>query len=393
MSIDIAEIQSYLRSEGFDAWLLYDFQGLNPIAQKMLPTRGIITRRWFLLIPREGEPVMLAHKIEEVAFKGIPYELRTYSGWAALEEKLKSLLVGIRKAAMEYSPRNAIPYVSRVDAGTLELVRGLGVEVCSSANLVQHFQCRWTPEQLASHKTAASFLVGLQEEMFNLVAGEIGSGRRISEYDVQQEILRRYGEAGMVSDHMPIVAIGANSALPHYEPSAEDHKEIREGELLLIDIFCRQAGEATIQADITWTAYVGRGPVPEEMLKVFSVVTAARDRGVEFISERFAAGREVHGWGVDDAVRGVITKAGFGPHFTHRTGHSLGVAVHGDGVNIDNLETKDERILEPGLGFTIEPGIYFEGEFGVRSEIDCYIGGAGVEVTTLPLQRELKALL
>lgn len=393
MNLDVAEIQKYLDSEGLDGWLLYDFQGLNPIAEKLSPAEGIVTRRIFMLIPRRGRPVILASKIEESAFQTDWAELRTYTGWKSLESELKALLNGLSLVAMEYSPGNAIPYVSRVDAGTLEMVRGIGVDVCSSANLVQHFQCRWSPEQLASHRVAAKFLTELVQEMFALVAGRISKGEGITEYEVQEEILRRYAEAGMVYDHPPIVAAAGNSALPHYEPTAEHHSAIREGDLLLLDIFCRQEGEATITSDITWTAYVGKGPVPDRMLEVFSVVTSARDRGVELVNERMAAGEPVQGREVDAAVRGVIEAAGYGKFFTHRTGHSLGTAVHGNGGNIDNLETRDERILEPGLGFTVEPGIYLEGEFGIRSEIDCYVSEERLEVTTQPVQTELKPLL
>ena len=392
MEVSIKEVQEFLKSEGLHGWLLYDFQGLNPIAQRLSPAKGIVTRRWFLLVPRQGRPVALAHKIEEVAFQGGWYELRTYSGWKALEAELKRLLAGSGALAMEYSPGNAIPYISRVDAGTLEMVRAAGVEVRSSANLVQHFQCRWSEEQLASHREAAKFLINLVPEMFGLVATKVSQGSKISEYEVQQEILGRYKEAGMVYEHPPIVAAGPTSALPHYEPTAEDHRAINKGDLLLLDIFCRKDGEETISADITWTAYVGKEPVPEKMLEIFRVVTAARDRAVEFVRQKLESGKTVAGWEVDDAVRKVITDAGYGKFFTHRTGHSLGTAVHGNGVNIDNFETKDERILEPGLGFTVEPGIYLEGEFGIRSEIDCYIGQDGIEVTTLPLQTELKPL-
>ncbi len=393
MELNVEAVQGYLRKEGLDGWLLYDFQGLNPIAQRVAPFGGIVTRRWFLLVPASGRPVLLAHKIEEGNVAAGRAELRTYSGWRELEGELRKLLGGLSSVAMEYSPGNAIPYVSRVDAGTLELVRSTGVEVASSANLVQHFQARWTPEGLASHREAAAFLVGLVAEMFELAAGAVVRGESLSEYDLQREILRRFAGAGMVYEHPPIVAVGPNAANPHYEPTAETHLPIREGDLLLLDIFCRREGADTVQADITWTAYVGRPPVPPRMLEVFAVVVAARDRGVELIGERLAAGDQVSGWEVDDAVREVIVGAGYGEYFTHRTGHSLGTEVHGNGANIDNLETRDERVLEPGLGFTIEPGVYLPGEFGIRSEIDCYIGEGGLEVTTLPLQRELRPLL
>lgn len=393
MKLNINEVQKYLAATEFDGWLLYDFQGLNTIAEPYCPCSGIVSRRWFVLIPKQGRPVALVHAIEESSYSADWAEKRTYSGWKSLEDELKRMLEGISVVAMEYSPGNAIPYVSRVDGGTIEMVRAAGVEVRSSANLIQHFQARWTKDGLASHRAAAEFLTLLASDMFEYAAAAVSSGQEITEYAVQQEILRRFESAGMVYEHAPIVAVGPNAAKPHYEPTAEAHLPIKQGDLLLLDIFCRQRGEETISADITWTAYVGPRPVPTRMLEIFSIVTAARDRGVEFINERISSGQPIHGWEVDDAVRAVIRDAGYGEFFTHRTGHSIGVAVHGNGVNIDNFETKDERLLEPGLGFTIEPGIYLPGEFGIRSEIDCYMSESGVEITTVPFQKELSALL
>ena len=389
----IEAIQARLADEGLDGWLIYDFRELNPVAQEFAPYSGIATRRWFLYIPSKGRPVALVHKIEEGGYHADYAEKRTYSGWKAMEEELGRMLGGQGRIAMEYSPRNAVPYVSFVDAGTLEMVRGFGPEVVSSANLVQHFQARWTPEGLASHHAAANLLVNLQREMFEMVAKELSAGRSITEYDVQSEIVSRMERGGMKREHDPIVGAGPNSALPHYEPSKELFRGIFEGDILLLDIFCAQQGEGTVHADITWTAYMGSGPVPQKMQEVFNVVTGGRDAGVELINKRFEAGDPVSGWEVDDAVRGVIMKAGYGDYFTHRTGHSLGLQIHYNGVNIDNFETKDTRMLEPGLGFTIEPGVYLEGEFGIRSEIDCYIGENGLEITTLPLQTELPAML
>ncbi len=394
MQEKIKAIQARLASEGLDGWLLYDFRGSNPFIAQFALFKGILTRRIYLLIPREGKPVVLGHKIEEGGFAADWAELRTYSGWEAMEEELKRMLAGRSAVAMEYSPGNAVPYVAFVDGGTLEMIRSLGVEVLSSANMVQHFSARWSPAGLASHREAANLLVGLQREMFELAAGELSAGREINEFELQQEILKRFSEAGMEWEHAPIVGSGPRAAMPHYEPSVEEHYPIERGEILLLDIFCRKVGgEDTITSDITWTAFMGEPPVPKEILEVFQVVIAARDRGVEFIQENLSAGRPLSGAQVDDQVRAVIENAGYGRFFTHRTGHSLGHRVHSDGVNIDNLETRDERLLEPGLGFTIEPGIYLEGRFGVRSEINCYITEGGLEVTTLPLQTELPAML
>jgi Xaa-Pro dipeptidase len=393
MSQDIGAIQQYLAGEDLDGWLMYDFRGLNPIAVELAPFEGIVTRRWFLMIPREGRPVLLAHRIEESTITENWPEVRLYSSWRELEEQVGALLNGRKRVAMEYSPENAIPYVSRVDAGTIEMVRKTGVEIVSSANLVQHFQARWDAAGLASHRKAADFLIKLVQEMFTFVGAAVSEGRAINEYEVQEEILRRFDTGGMVWEEEPIVAIGPNSAKPHYAPTSEIHSPITEGQLLLLDIFCRAEGDRTISGDITWTAFVGAGPVPERIQEIFNIVAAARDAGVAYIHAQFAAGKPIYGWQVDDAVRGVIEKAGYGKYFTHRTGHSLHTRIHGNGVNIDNLETKDERILEPGVGFTIEPGIYLPDEFGIRSEINCHISEKGLEVTTLPLQTEVKPLL
>jgi Xaa-Pro aminopeptidase len=359
----------------------------------MGPFQGIVSRRWFMLIPQEGEPVLLAHKIEEANIVGDWMVKELYSNWKALDDKLAGLLKDMKTVAMEYSPENAIPYVSKVDAGTVEKIRSFDVEVVSSANMVQAFQALWSDEDIKTHKVAANYLINLMQEMFEYVAVNVSAGNEITEYQVQQEILRRFGEMGMRWEHEPIVAVNENAASPHYGPTEEENSVIKEGDLLLMDIFCGMNQEDSIQADITWTGYVGKDPVPEKMKEVFSTVAAARDAGVALIEKEFAAGNEVAGWQVDDAVRKVIEDAGYGEYFTHRTGHSLGVRLHSNGVNIDNFETRDERLLVPGVGFTIEPGIYLTGEFGVRSEIDCYITEDGLQVSTLPLQTELKALL
>lgn len=393
MKIDITQIQDYLNKEALDGWLLYDFRGSNDIAMHMAPFHGIVSRRWFLYIPQTGKPILLAHRIEEANIVGDWMEKRLYGGWKELDERLRELLPSNARIAMEYSPENAIPYVSKVDAGTIEKVRSFGVEIVSSANLVQQFQALWSDEDIKSHKVAANYLINLMQDMFTYVAEHISAGKSLNEYQVQQEILRRFGEMGMRWEHEPIVAVNHNAASPHYGPTEDDHTQIKEGDLLLLDIFCGQSNEDSVQADITWTAYVGKDPVPAKMQEVFKIVAAARDAGVALINKEWAAGNNVAGWQVDDAVRNVIEEAGYGEYFTHRTGHSLGRLLHYNGVNIDNFETKDERLLVPGVGFTIEPGIYLPGEFGIRSEIDCYMTESGLVVSTLPLQTELKGIL
>jgi len=394
MDLNIADVQAYLQQEGLDAWLLYDFRGSNSIALDVGPFQGIVSRRWYLLIPAQGQPVLLAHKIEEANIVGNWMERRFYNTWKSLDEALGLLLKGCRKVAMEYSPMNAIPYVSKVDAGTLEQIRSYDVEVVSSANLVQQFQALWTAEDLRSHKVAANFLINLMQEMFTYVADHLRDGKEINEYQVQQEIVKRFEANDMRMEHEPIVAVNEHAASPHYGPTADEHSPIREGDLLLMDIFCGERHESSTQGDITWTGYMGAGPVPEKMQEVFQTVAAARDAGVALIEKEFAAGNPVAGWQVDDACRAVIEKAGYGEYFTHRTGHNLGVLLHYNGVHMDNFETRDERLLVPGIGFTIEPGIYLPGDFGIRSEINCYISEENkLVVTTLPLQTELKAWL
>lgn len=389
----INEIQEYLAAHELDGWLLYDFRGSNDIAASMGPFQGIVSRRWFMLIPRNGTPTLLAHQIEESNIVGNWMEREFYGDWRVLDEKLKGLLADKNTIAMEYSPGNAIPYVSKVDAGTYEKISSFGVNIVSSANLVQQFQALWSEEDLKTHKVAANYLIKLMHDMFDFVAENIRAGNEIDEYQIQQDILRRFGEMGMRWEHEPIVAVNEHAASPHYGPTEEEHSLIKEGDLLLMDIFCGMNNENSIQGDITWTGYVGRDPVPAKMQEVFKVVAAARDAGVEYIEKEFSAGNDIPGWKVDDAVREVIVKAGYGKYFTHRTGHSLGRELHSNGAHIDNFESKDERLLVPGVGFTIEPGIYLPGEFGIRSEINCYMSEDGLIVTTLPLQTELKAIL
>lgn len=393
MKLDVAAIQEYLKNDDLDGWLIYDFHGMNPVAQKLSPFHGLVSRRWYMLIPREGQPVLLAHAVEASLIDADWLETRLYSSWQMLESELGKLLANVKNIAMEYSPNCAIPYISRIDAGTLELVRSYGVNVVSSANLVQHFQARWSEEEFSSHKIAANILVNTIQDAWKYTAKCINEGRELNERMLQEYIVNKFHDVGLIVDEEPIVSVNEHAAQPHYAPTKDIHSPIKEGDLLLLDIFARQNGENSISADITWTCYVGKGEPPAKMQEVFRVVAAARDAGVDFINERLWACEQVMGWEVDEAVRKVILDAGYGEYVLHRTGHSLGKEIHSNGVNMDNFESKDERILEPGLGFTIEPGIYIPGEFGIRSEINCYIGDKGLVVTTLPLQAELTSIL
>ena len=350
------------------------------------------TRRWYLFIPSRGEAVALLHQIEKENYPELDVPKMTYVGWHDMEAKLSQLLKGSRVVAMEYSPRSSIPYVSKVDAGMLELIKEMGVEVVSSANLVQYFEARWDHNLYQTHKYAAGELMKIKDETFDMVAQKLTKGEELSEYSVQQWVMDCYRRHGLVTTEAPIVAVNANAANPHYNPTKEIHQPIKKGDLLLLDIWARQDMAKSAYADITWMAYAGE-EVPQKYNELFAVVKGARDKAVEFIKEKVKQGEKVYGWQVDDVTRGFIKSKGYADYFFHRTGHSLGLNdVHGNGVNMDNLETKDERELIPGVGFTIEPGVYLP-EFGVRSEIDVFMGKEGVEVTTAPPQEAIIPLL
>lgn len=390
IAFDVKEVQGVLRQQNIDAWLIYDFRGLNAIVRELFHLEGhLITRRWFFCIPQSGEPILLAHRIEEKNFPPLPGEMRFYAGLQELEAQLARLLKGSKRVAMEYSPRCAIPTVSYVDAGMYEMVSGLVPEIISSANLVQYFTCRWSDEQLASHKEAAAVLHRTQQAAFEMIQRELSAGKRISEYDVQQLIVRDLTSAGLTAAAEPIVAVNANASNPHYAPSASRSSEIRKNDVILIDLWAKKTTPRAVYADITWMGYAGTTP-PEKVQHVYNTAVAARDAGVEFIRESVKRGETIQGYRVDEVVRNVITEAGYGDYFFHRTGHSLGVEDHGNGVNIDSYETRDLRDIIPGVGFSIEPGIYLP-EFGVRTEINVYFGEHGPEIHT-PSQQQLTLL-
>ncbi len=390
----LPQFQKFLRDRELDGWLLYDFHHLNPFAYLFLPLdNGVFTRRWFYFLPAKGAPQIMVHRIEQHHFTHLTGEHHPYSGWRELEAGLGDLLQGSEKIAMEYSPGGALPYVSMIDAGTLELVRSKGVQVFSSADIIQYFHSRWTPTGYQAHKATVPVVHEIREKAFKAIAQAIRNGQAITEYHIQQQIVADFTAAGLKFDHPPIVAVNDHAAQPHYSPSAQSSAPIKKGDLVLIDMWCKQADdpEATY-VDITWTAFVGE-KVPEKIARVFDIVRQARDTAVAFVTEQLASGQPVMGGEVDDACRQVIERAGYGEYFTHRTGHSIDTEVHGAGVNIDHMEVRDDRTLIPGVGFSIEPGIYLPGEFGIRSEIDCYMGESGVEVTTAPSQEEVLPLL
>ena len=379
--MNLQTIQSSLKELSIPAWLLYDFHGCNPIARHVagLGEDRFSTRRWFGLVPQSGEPVWLHHAIEAHLFADLPGKRVPFVAYRELTEKLKALLKGYDKVAMEYTANGVIPYVSRVDAGTIEMVRAAGPQVVSSADLIQFCEARWSAEGLASHRRAAAALRDVLQGTFKEVADAVRAGREPTEYAIQQSMMRRYRDLGMHADP-PIVAVNAHAGNPHYEPRAHDSAPIRKGDLLLLDLWCREQAEGSIWADITWMAYLGAAP-PDRYREIWEIVAGARDASVAFLKESVGRGKRLRGADVDEVSRQHIVARGYGERFLHRTGHSIGFEVHGNGCNIDSLETIDERQLIPRTGFSIEPGIYLP-EFGVRSEIDMYMDERSVEVTT-----------
>lgn len=384
----LPEVQELLRETEIDGWLVYDFRGTNPFAARVFGHRGtLLTRRWFLWIPARGEPQVLVHDIEFGSFPRAGYALHKYNSRQTLLQQLRNLLGAARRVAMEYSPNANIPYVSRVDGGTLELIRSLGVEVVSSGDVLQLF-LTWTPEQLANHLKAAEVLTRTKDAALELLVQHIARREPIDEYRLQQYMNRFIAEQGMDPDHPPIVGFGPGAGDPHYVPSASRSKTLEPGDAILMDLWCKVPGDNPF-ADITWMAFYG-SPGPE-FLQAFKTVLAARDIGVELLQNRLSAGQAVRGNEVDRVVREVLINGGFAANLKHRTGHSLGIqTVHGEAVHFDDFETLDERAVLPGLGFTIEPGVYFP-EYGVRSEINVYSTATGIEITTAR-QTELDVL-
>jgi Xaa-Pro dipeptidase len=391
----IQAIQKTLTAEKIDGWLLYDFWKRNEFAQRILefPKHILNTRRFFYYIPAKGEPQKLVHSIERWNLDNLPGEKTIYLSWQSLEEGLRKILAGQKRVAMEYSPGNAIPYISKVDAGTVEAVRKTGVEIVSSMDLTQYFESRWTEEAYRDNLRTATIMRGVVDEAFGFMKENISSGKRITEYDVQQFMLGRFAANGLATSEAPNCSVNENSGNPHYEPTKEVHSELHAGDFVLIDLWAKMDKPGSTYNDITWTGFLGKD-VPEKYVKIFNVVRDARDAAVALLERSFGAGKTVRGCDVDDAARKVIVDAGYGEYFIHRTGHSITEDLHGSGANMDNLETKDERTIIPETSFSIEPGIYFMGDFGVRSEINVYITkDKKVVVPGEPRQKELIAIL
>jgi len=392
-SIDVAAVQAALAAEGVDGWLLYDFRGLNSIAAELAAVGRagqLATRRWFYLIPARGAPRGLVHAIERHVLAHLPGTVEQYAGREQLEQGLRRLLAGLARVAMEYSPKAAIPSVSRVDAGTFELVRSLGVDVVSSGDLIQRFAAVWDDRAIELHCQAAEKLYRVKDRAFEELRRGLAVGRLPSEYQLQQQMVRWFADEGLVSDSPPNVSAGEHTANPHYLPTAGSHRAIRADELVLVDLWAKLDAPGAVFADITWMAFTGRR-APAAQTAAFEAVCAARDAAMSLVQRAVATGHPLRGWQVDRAAAAVLRSSGYGSRILHRTGHSLGEAVHGNGVNMDDFETHDERRLLPGTGFTIEPGVYFE-DFGVRSEINMIVQPREA-VATGPLQTEIVALV
>ncbi len=394
-AVMISGIQEILKKEKIDGWLLYNFRGSNVFATRILslPTHIMFTRRYLYFIPKKGAPRKLVHRIEEWNLDTLPGDKTVYLSWRSLQEGLKKVLKGAKIVAMEYSPRCAIPYVATVDGGTVELVKKAGVKVVSSANLVQYFEARWTEEQLADNLEAARQLGQTAQDAFKFIRHRITSNVPTTEYDVQQFMLSEFKRRGIKSEEAPNCSVNANAANPHYEPTKAINSPLKKGDLVLLDLWAKKDKPHSVYADITWMGYIGPS-VPDEYEKVFQIVRGGRDAALNFVRDSFAKKKQIFGYQVDDAAREYIEAKGYGKDFIHRTGHSIGEEIHGNGANMDNLETHDERRIIPQTSFSIEPGIYLRDKFGVRSEIDVYISKNGeVIVTGEPPQEKMVAIL
>jgi Xaa-Pro dipeptidase len=389
MPLDIGAVQRVLATEGIDGWLLYDFHGSNPIARTIAGLGDAMTsRRWYYFVPSAGDPRKLVHAIEPSALDGLPGTATRYAGRRELERGLEALVDGAATLAMEFSPECAIPYLARVDAGTVDLLRRLGHTVVSSGNLVQRFEAAWDEAAIVTHRAASERLYRIKDRAFEYAGARLAAGEAPTEYEIQQQMMTWFGEEGLVTDHGPIVGIQEHAGNPHFEPTADGARRLGPDEVLLLDLWGKLNEPGAVYADITWVGVTGEPAT--EVAAAFAAIVAGRDAAVEAVQAAVGAGRPIHGWEVDRATRDVIDKAGYGQYFIHRTGHSLGEEVHGNGVHMDDYETHDDRRLIAGTGFTIEPGVYTE-RFGVRTEINMVVGETSAEVTG-PRQQELVSI-
>jgi Xaa-Pro aminopeptidase len=392
MPVSIPAVQAALKEEGLDGWLLYDFHGSNPIARRLtgLDSGGKMTsRRWYYVIPASGEPKKLMHAIEPYNLDHLPGSKTIYSQRDSLATGLQQVLGGLKRVAMEYSPNNSIPYISRVDAGTVEAVRGIGVSVVSSGDLVQRFEAVWSDAALQTHRAASERLYRIKDRAFDLIRDARRGGRRITEFDVQRAMVGWFDEEGLITDAPPVVGAQQNAGNPHYMPTEQSHRAIGDNEVVLLDLWGKLPETGAVFADITWVGFTA-AQATDPYVKAFNAARDGRDAAIALVQQRVRDGQEIRGFEVDRACRDVVERAGFGPQFIHRTGHSLGTEVHGNGVHMDDYETHDERRLIPGTGFTIEPGVYSK-DFGVRTEINMFVAEREATVTG-PLQNDFVLL-
>ncbi len=389
---DLSAVQSAISEFGMDGWLLYDFRGSNVLATRVadIPADAIGSRRWFYFIPRTGEPKKLVHRIEAGHLDHLPGEKHVYLAWQQLNEKLRSILQCTQNVAMEYSPMAGNPYVSRVDAGTVELIRSFGIDVVSSGNLIQYFEARWTDEQWQSHLEADKLNQQAFDLAWKMIADRVRAGKTIRETEIQSMVMDFYHANNMTTYHPPIVGAGPNSGDPHYAPTPGQDREIKDGDFVLLDMWVKFDRPGAVYTDLTKVGFVGES-VPESYSKIFDIVAAARDAGIKITQDAFANRQKLFGWQVDQATREVIDQAGYGDYFIHRTGHNIGQETHGNGAHMDNLETQEDRLVMKRTAFSIEPGIYLD-EFGVRSEINIYVDEhskvhvtGGVQTEVLPI--------
>jgi len=390
----IESLQTALQQDKLDGWLFYGFRGSDPIAENILRLdhAKFTTRRWFYFVPATGTPKKIVHAIETGTLDGLPGDKQVYLPWQQLHQYLREVLRGVKKVAMQYSPLNTIPYISRVDAGTIELVRSCGVEVVSSADLVQVFEAVWSEEQLETHLYAAKHMREIVEEITKEVRRRVRDNVTVNELEIQDFIMKQIDRRDLTAGHPAIVAINAHSADPHYAPNAEDNLPMKKGDFLLVDMWSKRRAPRAVYDDITWTFFIGES-VPAENQKVFNVVRDGRDAAIKAVKERYPSSDVLYGWQIDEEARKSISAAGYGEYFIHRTGHSIHEEVHGNGANIDSLETQDGRRLMARTCFSIEPGVYLKGKFGVRSEVDMYLSDKEAIVTGLPIQTEVIPIL
>lgn len=389
LSAQLREVQLSIADAGLDGWLLYDFRGINPIANALLGLSGMVTRRYFVFVPRDGAPVAITHNIEQGPWHDWPagWSKRKYSGWRALEQQLAEV-VGGKRIAMEYYPGDAVPYLDRIPAGVIEMVRATGATVVSSADMVTRFYALWTEPQLASHQRSAEHLARIARSAFGVAGERARSGRPIGEFELAEMIRREFADLGLFTDHGPNVSVGRNAANPHYEPTTETSALLNVGDIVLIDLWARETSEDGVYADQTWMGSIG-APSSRDVI-IWEAVRDARDAAISLLRERILVGEPVRGADVDDAASGVLKARGFADQILHRTGHSIDSRdLHGSGPNIDNFETREERRLLPGVAFSIEPGVYFADDIGMRSEVNGFIGERELLVTPRAIQHEL----